>query len=105
MLVIPLNAVPSQTLDTVLNGQPVTINIYQKVNGLYCDLVCTTMVNGGLFGVICENLNRIVRDLYLGFLGDIAFFDTQGTSDPTFDGLGGRYQLAYLTPAELKGAG
>ena len=54
--------------------------------------------------VLCENINRIVRDLYFGFSGDFAFLDTQGTNDPIYTGLGGtgaRFQLFYLFPADL----
>jgi len=43
----------------------------------------------------------LVNDVYLGFSGDLEFVDTQGTDDPTFDGLGTRYQLVYLEPSDL----
>ncbi len=52
-------------------------------------------------GVICQNLNRIVRSLYLGFIGDFAFVDTQGDLDPYYAGLGTRYYLMYFTASEL----
>ena len=52
-------------------------------------------------GVICENLNRIVRSLYLGFAGDLAFIDNQGSTDPVYTGLGTRYSLAYIEADEL----
>jgi len=38
----------------------------------------------------------------LGFLGDLFFFDTQGSNDPTYTGLADRYLLAFLTQAELE---
>ena len=47
--------------------------------------------------------NRIVRDTYLGFLGDLAFFDLQGEDDPYYTGLGDRWVLGYLTTADLAG--
>ena len=59
-------------------------------------------------GVLCENLNRIVRSLYLGFSGDFVFFDTQGGNDPQdpiYTGLGSRFVLVYLTPSDLDGLG
>jgi hypothetical protein len=31
-------------------------------------------------GVVCQRWNRIVRSGYLGFVGDLAFWDTQGSS-------------------------
>ena len=46
-------------------------------------------------------MNRIVRDLYLGFVGDFIWFDTQGSSDPIYMGLGSRFILVYLAPADL----
>jgi hypothetical protein len=54
-----------------------------------------------LSGVLCENVNRLVRNSYFGFLGDLAFLDNQGTSDPFYTGLGTRYSLIYLEPADL----
>jgi hypothetical protein len=99
MQIIPISDVFSQTLSVQLAGQNCTINLYQKSTGFYCDLT----VNGTLLigGVICQNLNRIVRSAYLGFVGDLCFFDTQGTNDPTSPGLGTRYLFVYLEAADL----
>ena len=101
MLVVPVQALPNQTLQVQLNNQAVTLNITQTAYGLFIDVVCATMVNGGLYGTICENLNKIVRDLYLGFSGDFVWVDTEGSADPIYTGLGGRYQLVYLDPIDL----
>lgn len=96
---IPMQATPSQTLQVTLSGQAAQLNIYQKRSGLYMDvLVNNTLIIGG---VICENLNRIVRSLYLGFLGDLMFLDNQGASDPDYTGLGARFTLVYILPGEL----
>lgn len=46
------------------------------------------------------NLNKIVRGQG-DFIGDFIFQDTQGNSDPTYDGLGSRYLLQYLEAADL----
>lgn len=99
MLIVPLNAVPAQTLSIQLNNQSCGLNVYQRFFGLFMDVY----VSGNLIiaGVICENANFIVRSLYLGFSGDFAFLDTQGATDPTFTGLGSRYILLYLFPSEL----
>lgn len=99
MLVVPVQALPNQTLQAQLDNQAVTLNIYQFPAGLFMDVLV-----GGvpiLTGVICQNLNRIVRDLYLGFAGDFVWFDTQGASDPVYTGAGSRFQLVYLEPADL----
>ena len=52
-------------------------------------------------GVIAGNLNVIVRSAYLGFVGDLAFIDTQGSDDPVYTGLGARWILTYFAPSEL----
>lgn len=94
MKVIPITAVPSQTLDVVLANQPCRINIYQKALGLFADLY----VNDGLIvgGALCLNTVLLVRNAYLGFTGDLAFFDMQGLDDPVYTGLGSRWWLAYI---------
>jgi hypothetical protein len=99
MQIIPISATPSQTLAVVLAGQSCKINIYQKNTGLFVDLY----VNDALIigGVIALDRNRIVRSAYLGFVGDLAFVDTQGSDTPVYDGLGGRYLLLYLDPADI----
>ena len=104
MQAIPLNAIPNQTLTVGLGNQACQISVYQKSGGLFLDLY----VNNSLIiaGVLCENFNRIVRSLYLGFSGDLVFGDTQGTSDPDYTGLGSRFVLLYLAPEDLPpGAG
>lgn len=92
--VIPISDNYAQTLTVSLAGQQCTIDLYQKSTGFYCNLyVNNTLIIGG---VICQNLNKIVRDAYLGFVGDLYFYDTAGESDPSYPGLGTRYQFLYL---------
>lgn len=108
MLTIPLQAEPSQIVNVVLANQPCTIDVYQKDTGLFLDLY----VNSGLIigGVACRYWTRMVRNIYLGFAGDLAWLDTQGVPgsqvnpplDPTYDGIGSRYFLMYLTAAEAR---
>lgn len=102
-LIIPLQAVPNQTLSTIIGNQNCRINVYQLFFGLYLDLI----VNGVPVraGVSCLNRNRLIRYKYLPFIGDLVFFDTQGSLDPVYTGLGGRFQLAYLEAADLAAAG
>ncbi len=90
---IPLNPTGSQSFTIKLGSQQCTINIYQLATGLYCDITAsdTAIVNT----MLCLNLVGLVRSAYLGFIGQLAFFDTQGTSDPDYSGLGTRYQLVY----------
>lgn len=105
MQVVPVQAVPSQTLTITLGGQSVALNIYQMNDyGLFMDVI----LNGTLLvsGVICQQANRILRDAYFGFIGDFAWFDTENTTEPEppyYTGIGSRWILAYLTPADLGG--
>lgn len=102
MQTIPLKAVPSQTLKVELGGQLCRIDIRQKATGLFLDLYVSDALL--LAGVICQDRNRIVRSRYLGFTGDLAFVDGQGTADPTSDGLGTRFGLLWLEPADTSAA-
>ena len=99
MQVVPLQPVPNQTLQCQLGGQACTIDVVQNAYGLFATLFVGT--NLIIAGVLAQNLNRIVRSLYLGFFGDLCFVDVQGMSDPVYTGLGSRYQLVYLAPSDL----
>ncbi|ASW06309.1 phage baseplate plug family protein [Rhizobium sp. 11515TR] len=99
MLIVPLQAVPNQTVTVTLNDQVTQINVYQTYNGLFIDVYLENDLIIG--GVICENQNRIIRSAYLGYSGDFAFIDMQGANDPDYTGLGTRYFLAYLSETEL----
>lgn len=106
MLIVPLQAVPSQTLGITLNNQSCQINVYQKSNGLYFDLIVNGAPDPKVCGVLCLNANLLVIYLYLGFIGDFAFVDTENLttpSDPDYTGLGGRFALIYFEPSDLAG--
>lgn len=110
---IPLAAVASQEVSVTLGGQacrirlyardlfvPVTTPIstdppvYAQVRRLFMDLYLDDALL--LSGVPCQTNNRIVRDAYLGFVGDLAFLDTVGGGDdPEVSGLGTRWVLSY----------
>jgi hypothetical protein len=97
-LLVPTRALPNQQIQCQLAGQACTFNIYQQAYGLYVDVyVGQTLIIGG---VIAENLNRIVRSAYLGFVGDLTFWDTQSNDDPVYTGLGTRFLLIYLESSE-----
>lgn len=103
MLVVPTQPQPNQQVQCQLNGQACTLNVYQNPFGLFMDVfVGSTQI---IAGVICENMNRIVRDSYLGFVGDFVWIDTQAASpsvaqDPVYTGIGTRFLLLYLFPSE-----
>jgi hypothetical protein len=94
MLTVPLQPVPSQQLQIVLGGQNCQIAVYLLGEHLFVDLNS----NGAdiSIAVRARDAVSLVPTAYLGFVGDLIFTDTQGASDPTFDGLGSRYQLVYL---------
>lgn len=98
MLQIPIQPVPSQQLQVVLAGQNCQIAIYLRGTNLYVDL----NVNGLDIAIatLAQDVNALNPISYSTFQGQLMFTDTQGTSDPTYDGLGSRYQLVYLTAAE-----
>lgn len=50
--------------------------------------------------VIALDAVPLVCREYAGFIGNLLFIDTQGSSDPSYDGLGGRFALVYLTAEE-----
>lgn len=99
MQMIPIRAVPNQTLQVLVASQAVTLNVYQFAYGLFIDVYLNDALVVG--GVICNNLTRIVRSAYLGLAGDFAFVDTQGSKNPVYTGLGDRFQLLYLEEADL----
>lgn len=103
MQLIPLQPVASQKVSIILNKQLCDFNVYQRFFGLFVDV----SVNGTtlLYGVLAENLNRIVRYQYLGFVGDLIFADAIGAEDPDYTGLGKRYEFLYLSPADLQTLG
>jgi hypothetical protein len=110
--VVPLQQVPAQQFDITLNNQSCTIKLYfkqmwiparqdiytnppvlEQVNPGFLDLYVNDVLIVG--GVRCMDRNLIVRNTYLGFLGDLSFIDTQGFSDPQPSGLGTRWLLTY----------
>lgn len=95
---IALQPVPSQQLQVLLGGQNCQISVYLLGETLFVDVIS----NGSVISlaVRARDVVPLVPTTYLGFVGNLVFTDTQGTSDPTFEGLGSRYQLVYLTAAE-----
>jgi hypothetical protein len=94
MQVIPLNTASAQILSIQLARQSCRLKVYQKTFGLYVDLYVNDVLI--IAGQSAHNLVRLVRDAYLGFTGDLVFYDTAGASDPSHDGLSGRFVLLYL---------
>lgn len=95
---IPTQAVPSQQLQVVLANQNCQIAVYQKTQGMFVDLNS----NGVDISIAVLARNAVFLTCnYSGFQGNLILIDTQGASDPTYTGLGSRFQLVYLTAAEV----
>lgn len=99
MITVSLEAVKEQTVNVALNQQQCSIRLVQRESAIYMDLSVNNVPL--IQGVPCLYANKMVRYSYLGFSGDLVFLDTQGTSDPEYSNLGGRYKLLYMTEAEL----
>lgn len=105
MVEIPLQPLPSQELQVLLDSQPCTITLRwfgSEPSGaarLYAGLrVGNDMVFDGAVCLNGQIVNQSPSHLFSGFL---VFLDTQGREAPRWDGLGGRWALLYLSDGEL----
>ena len=103
MQVVPLQPIANQTLQVQLNGQACTLNVFQFAYGLFVSIFLGNQLIKA--SVIGNYGTRLVLDAYLGFSGDLLFVDTQGSENPLYYGLGARWQLVYLAPADLSALG
>jgi hypothetical protein len=90
---IPIKALPSQSLNVILAGQPCSIGLRQIGDNQYL----TLSLNGTAIcqNVLMVNRSAIVRAAYTGFVGDLASIDTQGDEAPVYTGWGSRWVLAF----------
>ena len=95
---IPLQPIPSQSTKVVLGGQNCQLLVYQKPEGVFIDVNADGV--DMVVGVIARDAVPLVCREYAGFVGNLLFIDTQGSSDPSYDGLGSRFSLVYLTADE-----
>lgn len=95
MILIPLQAVPSQTLATIVARQAVQIALRHSGDAVYFDLRYAGQPV--VITRICRDRTRLLTDAhYHGFEGDFAIVDTQGKEDPNYTGLGARWKLYYI---------
>lgn len=99
MQIIPMSATANQQFNVVLATQNCTITVAQKSTGMFLSLAVNQV--SVLTGVLCTDRTRLVRQEYLGFIGDLAFMDLQGVDDPQYEGLGTRWVLMYLESSDL----
>lgn len=88
--VIPLRAVPNQSLVARPDGQVYALDIVTRRNRLYI----TIRVNGETIA-----RNRALLS-FAPIEGDLILVDNQGNDDPTYQQLGQRFLLTYWPPAD-----
>lgn len=100
---IPLRATGNQTLQVVLDGQNCSLRLYTRglsdgVETLFCDLSIDQ--EPVFYG--CPCLDGLPMPLYawLGMTGQLVFIDMEGDEAPRWSGLGSRWKLLYMSPAE-----
>jgi len=102
MQIIPIQAVPNQTVTASLGGQQVQIDLRTMRTGLFANIFLNNAPL--LYGVQCLDRVRMIRNSYFGFTGDLGFVDQQGQTDPVYTGLGTRYLLYYLEVSDIGSA-
>jgi len=105
MRLIPLQATPNQDRSVQLGGVNYKLRLRAlDIDGtqqMFLSLAQAAATSDMIDSALCRDRVRIVRDEYIGFNGDLVFFDTQGTNDPQWQELGTRYVLAWLEPGEV----
>ena len=101
MQIIPLEAIPNQQLNILLDGSPITLAVYSRAGFLYLDIgPGTEWTARGMLIVPGESILRTS----VNFTGHLVMIDTRSQlaapSEPAWDGLGTRYVLYHMTSAE-----
>ena len=92
---IPLQPVDAQTLTVMLDGKNYRISLTQKPKCLFADITVDGVSVAA--SVIARDCVQLVP---VSYGGNLIFVDSQGSSDPTFAGIGSRFELIYLTAEE-----
>ena len=95
---VPMRPIPSQSTKVVLGGQNCQILVYQKPQGVFVDINADGVDIS--VGTIARDAVPLISREYAGFIGNLIFIDTQGGDDPSYEGLGDRWTLVYLTAEE-----
>ena len=100
MNIIPLNAIPAQHLQIVLDDQDCDISVYTRGEQeiLYLDLVVDGVVVQN--GAILQNAVSAIQIPNRTFSGTLAIVDLQGDDHPKWSGLGDRWLLIYWSDGE-----
>ncbi len=97
--IIPIQAIPNQQFQVVLDGQNCVIHLYQKGKFMYFDLTCNgTKIRDG---AICLSSVDLVQYPTPYFSGVLFFTDnTDHDQPPYYAELGKRYFLCFDDGAE-----
>ena len=85
--------VPSQDTTFSINGNKVGVKLLTRGSYLYCSISINDEAR--LNGIICHNKTNIIQYPIKELQGSLYFEDTQGDSDPIYDGLNDRWILIY----------
>ena len=97
MLNIPLMAVPSQRLQTKIDGKAYSLTLTQRTTGMFIDIYVDGVAV--CLGVVCIDRAPITA---LGFDGGFVFIDNSGNSvNPQYLLLNDSVFLYYLSADEL----
>ena len=98
MITVPLQALPAQELQILLDEQPCTLSVYWRHWRLYADLYVGD--DAVFLGAVCLNGQKVNQSPTTVFSGSLVFVDTLGEDQPRWDGLGDRWKLVYLPDGE-----
>ena len=98
MIEVPLQALPYQSLSTVLDGQNCVIEVRQLGNRVYCSLRSNDIQI--VESAIALNFTAVNPYPNPNFHGALFFYDSEGDSIPQWEELGKRYKLMFITDEE-----
>ena len=101
MLEIPLQKLPAQELQVLLDDQPCTLTLRWRHWRLYADLYVGD--EAAVLGAVCLDGQAVNQSPSTVFSGKLVFVDTLGSDAPKWEGLGDRWALLYLTAEETEG--
>ncbi len=98
MIKIPLEQIPNQEFEIILNNQSCTIHLFLRGDYLYLDLMLDN--EPVFYGAICYDRTKILPVNSI-FKGNFIFIDNLSSSNPEYTKLNDRYKLYYLTNDEV----
>ena len=100
MVEIPLQPIPAQELQVILDSQNCTLRVYWRFWKLFCDLLVDS--EPVFTSAMCQNMQWVNQSPSAMFSGGLMFVDGLGDEAPVWDGLGTRWSLLYFDADEAK---